>query len=139
MEQLILSAREVYRLAIDPTALQTKATAKQPTTKTYFRASYSGITFTVNQDFMDAFKDGKVAEIVLNKGSRSIDDPLNPGQKKDVESIAFGSYATREQLITAVKTAAEISAIENPKVDGIKLDDAAMNKLQLLLSGAAAV
>lgn len=128
----LLTGREVYRLSIDQTPQQTKASEKSPS-RTYYRAKYDGIGFTVDQHFMDAFTKGSVAEITLSEGTREINDPLNVGQKKTINSLAFGSYATKEQILNAAKFDKELAVIDNPTLDNIVLNDEQFNKLQLAL------
>lgn len=134
----VLSAKEVYRLGVDRTPQQTKATTKQPVTKTYFRAQYAGITFIVDQAFMDAFTAGTVAEVTLNLNTVQVEDSLNPGQTKSIERISFGSFATREQLLGAASFDAEIKSIEHPELNKVTLNDAQLTKLQALLAPATA-
>lgn len=132
----VLSAKEVYRLGVDRTPQQTKTTIKQPVSKTYFRAQYAGITFIVDQAFMDAFTAGQVAEVTLNINTVHIEDALNPGTTKPIDRISFGSFATREQLLGAASFDAEIKQIEHPELKGIKVTDDQLQKLQALLAPA---
>lgn len=134
----VLSAKEVYRLGVDRTPQQTKTTIKQPISKTYFRAQYAGITFIVDQAFMDAFAAGQVAEVTLNINTVQVEDALNPGQTKSIERISFGSFATREQLLGAASFDAEIKTIEHPELKGIKVTDDQLQQLQKLLAPVTA-
>lgn len=134
----VLSAKEVYRLGVDRTPQQTKATAKQPVTKTYFRAQYAGTTFIVDQAFMDAFTAGTVAEVTLQMNTVAVDDALNPGQTKDIQRITFGSFATREQLLGAASFDAQIKEIEHPELNKVMVTDAQLQQLQKLLAPVTA-
>lgn len=128
----ILGPKEVYRLAVDRRMLNTKASEKAPS-RPYYRAQYAGITFTVDQAFMDAFEKGTIAEIVLNQNTVQVDDALNPGATKPVERISFGSFATRDQLKGAATFVKEMEQIENPQLNAISLDDDQLQRLQLML------
>ena len=126
-----MKGSDVYDLAVDRTPQQTKVTAKAPVSKTYYRASHDGITFTVDQAFMDAMNAGTVAKVVLNDGQREVKDPLNPdAAPKMVRALSFGSFATREQLLGAAKFDAEIKSIENPELNAVKFDDLLVKKIQ---------
>ena len=134
----VLSAKEVYRLSVDRTPQQTKATAKQPNSRTYFRAQYAGITFIVDQAFMDAFTNGEIAEVVLQQTEVQVEDALNPGQTKAVARIGGVTFATRDQLIGAAKFDQEIKTIEHPELNKIVVTDDQLAQLQLLLKPATA-
>lgn len=142
MEQIILTGKQVFHMAIDRTLLMTKegksktgvAVAPRP----YYRASYGGITFTVGQAFLDALDKGEVAEIVLHKGTRQIDDPMIPGAKVSVDSIAFGNFVPKATYLGAAEFESKLREIEQPQTNLPKLNAAELTALQSVLKGLAA-
>lgn len=134
----VLTGKEVYRLAVDHSRQMTKPKAGSTAiAEPYYRASYEGITFTVKQAFYDAFVKGEIAEIVLNEGKRFAADPLNPdAPKKEIASIAFGSFATRAQLKGAASFVKELELIESGELRSVEVTDDLIAQLQKRLAPA---
>lgn len=65
----------------------------------YYRARYDGIGFTVNTDFYQSWKAGKIAEVNLVESSYQVDDPENPDVPITRKSWQLSAYATIDQVL----------------------------------------
>lgn len=131
-EPIVLAGKQVYRLRVDLTALQTKGEKPRP----YWRGKYNGIGLMIDdQAFVDAFAKGEVTEVTLAEGTRERDDTANPGSKVSVPTLTFGSYMTKTQDLSMSKHIKEVAAIESPAQ--VELSDDLVAALQQRLLAPA--
>lgn len=129
MNTTTLKGRAVSsQLQIQPDALDYRAGSKMEGKK-YHRAIFNNMVFPVNPEVYNDWKAGNIAEITIVETSRVVKD-VETNEEKDVLGLAYGGHATWTQITNIVENESKLMVIEKKALASIKLDEAAISKLE---------